>query len=94
MKSLATDRIALERYSEARRLRVIHQCRLADEKFVKTVFHVERARRRGGSDRYYGRKYSPAVLVGHLGQTRPAYTPSEIAGYKDGWDNETDKKEW
>lgn len=93
MAKLATDQRAFERYKILRSTRINHQCYLADEKFVKTPA-MDRAYSRGGADRYYRRKFEPSVLISHLGRVRPAYTPSEIAAYSEGWDNETERKEW
>jgi hypothetical protein len=94
MSRLETDQKAFARYKVMRAMRIDCQLRIADEKFVKTISPLDRARSRGGADRYYGRKFAPSVLVGYAGKVRPAYSPKEIAAYKEGWENETDRKEW
>ena len=51
---------------------------------------------RGSADRYYGRSRHPHYFVGGTGHGEPVtdLTPDEIAAYNDGFDNETDRKDW
>ena len=92
--NLATNQEAYGRYKEFRSDRIGCQCRLADEWFRNNVPATERARRRGANDRYYGRAYNPSVLTSRLGHTRPCCLPSEFEAYKNGWDNEEERKDW
>ena len=51
---------------------------------------------RGSADRYYGRPYNPHYFVGVTYQSDEIYegqmTEQQIAEYKAGWDQETDRK--
>jgi hypothetical protein len=53
---------------------------------------------RGSADAYYGREQKPHYYVGATYSTERVgmelMTNDEIAAYKDGYDNETDRKDW
>ena len=53
---------------------------------------------RGSADRYYGRRYEPHYYPSGTGKgiriIEVLMTKEQIADYKDGWDNEEDRKEW
>ena len=53
---------------------------------------------RGSADAYYGRGFEPHYFVGDTYQSEAVMiddmTPDEIAAYKYGYDNETDRKDW
>lgn len=53
---------------------------------------------RGSADAYYGRGFVPHYFVGDTYQSEAVtiddMTPDEIAAYKYGYDNETDRKDW
>lgn len=94
MQTLATNQIAFARFKEVRADRLTRQIHLAAEAYCKNVPAVERARQAGAADRYYSRKFNPRVKTGQGPGDRAAYSPSEIAAYRYGFDNETDRKEW
>ena len=53
---------------------------------------------RGSADRYYGRRYEPHYYPNGTGKgiriIEVLMTKEQIADYKDGWDNEEDRKDW
>ena len=55
-------------------------------------------RDRGSAARYYGRRYEPHYYPSGTGKgiriIEVLMTKEQIADYKDGWDNEEDRKEW
>ena len=55
-------------------------------------------RDRGSADRYYGRQFEPHYYQNGTYKgvriTEVFMTEQQIADYKDGWDNEEDRKEW
>ena len=55
-------------------------------------------RDRGSADRYYGRPYDPHYYPYGTGKGVRVHqifmTEQQIAEYKDGWDNEEDRKDW
>jgi hypothetical protein len=55
-------------------------------------------RDRGSADRYYGRRYEPHYYPSGTGKgiriIEVLMTKEQVTAYKDGWDNEEDRKEW
>ena len=53
---------------------------------------------RGSADRYYGRRYEPHYYPSGTGKgiriIEVLMTKEQVTAYKDGWDNEEDRKEW
>lgn len=53
---------------------------------------------RGSADAYYGRPFNPHYFTGATYQSpevkTPQMTEAEIAEYRDGYENETDRKVW
>ena len=53
---------------------------------------------RGSADRYYGRRYEPHYYPNGTYKgiriIEVLMTKEQIADYKDGWDNEEDRKDW
>lgn len=51
---------------------------------------------RGSADRYYGRLFRPHYFLGKTGQSREitALSDEELAEYKSGWNEETDRKDY
>ena len=66
---------------------------------VKSDFQdrIEAAGDRGLADAYYGRPANPNMWLDPLGTkvlTREQMTREEIAAYREGYDNQTDRKDW
>ena len=55
-------------------------------------------RDRGSADRHYGRQFEPHYYPNGTYKgvriTEVFMTVEQIAAYKDGWDNEEDRKDW
>ena len=53
---------------------------------------------RGSADRYYDRRYEPHYYPSGTGKgiriIEVLMTKEQVTAYKDGWDNEEDRKEW
>lgn len=53
---------------------------------------------RGSADAYYGRPFNPHYYEGATGNSKriekAEMTPEEIAAYRKGYANETDRKVW
>jgi len=57
----------------------------------------DRAANRGSADRYYGRQPVPHIWIDNMGRDvvkRDDMTEREIEMYYEGYDNETDRKDW
>ena len=66
---------------------------------VKSEFQdrIEAAQDRGLTDAYYGRPANPNMWLDSLGTkvlTREQMTREEIAAYREGYDNQDDRKDW
>lgn len=48
----------------------------------------------GGADRYYGRRYNPNFTYHGLTFVDDELTPEQRLQYQDGWEKETDRKDW
>lgn len=66
--------------------------------FFDTPFKNGEPVDRGSADKFYDRPYEPHWYPEGTGKgtriTQEDMTPTEIAAYTHGWDNETDRKEW
>ena len=57
----------------------------------------DRAANRGSADRYYGRQPVPHIWIDNMGRdvvNKDDMTEREIEMYYEGYDNETDRKDW
>ena len=73
--------------------------RIEDIDFATAYGAVQHAGHRsprcaGSADRYYGRKWEPNFSYNYRKFTQAEMTPEMVAEYTEGWENETDRKEW